>query len=83
MEIIIGAIVSLIVQFVKGKNSQYVTLAILAVLSLAAAGLYTVLVDTGYWDAVYGILVTAGAFYAFVIQRFEGGTLFSPEELER
>jgi hypothetical protein len=73
MEIFIGAIVSLIVQLLKSKSTgQYATLAILAVLSLAAAGIYTVLVNTGYWEAVYGILVTAGAFYAFVIQRFEG-----------
>jgi hypothetical protein len=26
------------------------------------------------WSTVYGILVTAGAFYTFVIQRFEGKT---------
>jgi hypothetical protein len=76
MEIIIGAIVSLIVQSLKSRfASQYATLAILAVLSLAAAGIYTVLLNTGYWEAVYGILVTAGAFYAFVIQRFESDKL--------
>lgn len=74
MEIIIGVIVSCIVQFLKGKLSNTsAILAVLAVLSLAAAGVYMVLVNTGYWEAVYGILVTSGAFYAFIIQRFESG----------
>jgi hypothetical protein len=40
--------------------------------SLIAAGVYTYLVDVNLWSTVYGILVTAGAFYTFVIQRFEG-----------
>lgn len=71
MELIIGAFVSLIVQAVKGKaGGEYSTLAVLAVLSLGAAGLYTALVSVGYWDTVYQVLLTAGAFYAFVIERF-------------
>jgi hypothetical protein len=32
---------------------------------------------------VAAILMTARAFYAFVIQRFEGKDLFFPDELER
>lgn len=31
----------------------------------------------------YTALVAAGAFYAFVIKRFEGAELLTPEELER
>jgi hypothetical protein len=54
------------------------------VLSLGAAGLYTALVAAGYWQTVAQVLLTAGAFYAFVIQRFESkAPLFSPEEMER
>ena len=34
-------------------------------------------------QALYQVLITAGAFYAFVIKRFEGKELFSPEEMER
>lgn len=75
MEILIGAFVSLIVQAVKNRaGSQYATLAVLGVLSLGAAGLYTALVAVGYWETVYQVLLTAGAFYAFVIQRFEQKT---------
>lgn len=72
MEIILGAAVSLLVQWLKsyGKN-QWHSLAILLVVSLSASSLYTVLVATGYWQTVGMVLVTAGAFYAFIVQRFE------------
>ena len=72
MEIIIGALVSLIVQGLKQKaTSQWQTLGVLLLLSVAAAGLYTVFVAGGYWETIANILIVAGAFYAFVIQRFE------------
>lgn len=78
MEIILGAAVSLLVQWAKKYgNNPWHTLIILLAVSLAAAGLYTALLNTGYWPLVGGILVTAGAFYTFIIQRFEtttGGT---------
>lgn len=85
MELIIGAAVSLIVQLVKSKaRNQWETLVILLGISLAAAGIYTALVATGYWSSVAAILIAAGAFYAFVIQRFESSEpLFSPDEVER
>lgn len=86
MELIIGAVVSLIVQGLKQKaTSQWQTLGVLLVLSIAAAGLYAVFVAVGYWETIANILITAGAFYAFVIQRFESTekSVFTPEELER
>jgi hypothetical protein len=54
-------------------------------LCLGAAGVYTVLVAVGYWETVVNVLILAGAFYAFVIQRFESKekSVFTPEELER
>jgi hypothetical protein len=53
MEIIVGAIVSLIVQALKGRvGGEYATLGILAVLSLGTAGIYTALVAAGYWQTV-------------------------------
>lgn len=84
MEIIIAAAVSLIIQWFKQKlTSEWQTLAALFVLSLAAAGAYAVLVSVGYWETVANILVIAGAFYAYIIQRFEKAkSLFEPEELE-
>jgi hypothetical protein len=71
----IGALVSLVVQALKSKfGGGWKTLAILAIVSLVAASLYTALVAVGYWQVVASVLVTAGAFYAFVIQRFEGSS---------
>ena len=79
MEIIIGAGVSLLLQWVKQKfTSQGQTLGFLLLLCLAAAGIYTVLVEVGYWETVAHILILAGAFYTFIIQRFEGEKL--PED---
>lgn len=76
MEIILGVVVSGIVQYVKTAfgTTSGATLAILAGISLLGAALYTWLSAAGYWDALYNILVTAGAFYTFIIARFENKT---------
>lgn len=72
MTIIIGAAVSLLVQWIKQKTTnQLETLLVLLGVSLGAAGLYCALVAVGYWETVANVLIIAGAFYAFVIQRFE------------
>ena len=72
MELIIGSAVSLLVQWLKIKftTSEYKTLAVLFAVSLLAAFIYTYLVAVGYWQTVASILLTAGAFYSFVIARF-------------
>jgi hypothetical protein len=84
MEIIIGAVVSLIVQWAKQKfTSEWQTLGFLLIISMGAAGLYAALVAVGYWQTIASVIMTAGAFYAFILQRFEGGSaLVSPEDLE-
>jgi hypothetical protein len=72
MEIILGAAVSLILQWLKQTfTSQWQTLSFLVILCLGAAGIYTVLVSAGYWETVGNVLIIAGAFYAYIIQRFE------------
>jgi hypothetical protein len=73
MEIILGVVISGLIEWLKTKfkTGEWVTLAILAGVSLVGAGLYTWLSSAGYWQAVYNVLVTAGAFYAFVLKRFE------------
>jgi hypothetical protein len=72
MTIIIGAAVSLLVQWIKQKTTnQLETLLVLLGMSLGAAGIYCALVAVGYWETVANVLIIAGAFYAFVIQRFE------------
>lgn len=72
MEIILGAAVSLLVQWLKkyGQN-QWHSLGILLVVAILASAGYTFVVATGYWQVLATVLVTAGAFYAFILQRFE------------
>jgi len=69
----IGIIVSLLVQWLKGKygTSSWKTLGILLGVSVIAAGIYTYLSYAGLWEITAQVLVTAGAFYTFVIARFE------------
>lgn len=73
MEVIIGALVSLIVEVLKKQfgTSEYKTLGVLLVISLVAAAAYTYLVTAGYWQTVASVLVLAGAFYTFVLARFK------------
>ena len=73
MELILGGAVSLLVQWLKSEfeTSEYKTLGVLFVVSLIAATIYTYLVSAGYWQTVAQILMTAGAFYTFVIARFK------------
>lgn len=72
MEYFLGIVVSLIIQFFKGKASlgEYGTLAAVAVLSFAAAAGYVFAVDTSIWPTVVTILTTSGAFYSFFLMRF-------------
>ena len=73
MEIaIVGAVVSLFTQWAKKQfgTNEYRTLAIVAVASLIAAAIYTYLKASGYWETFYGVLITAGASYAFIVARF-------------
>jgi len=72
MELILGALVSVVAQVSKKffGTSEYATLATVAGLSLASAGVYTWLGSSGYWESTQQILITSGAFYAFVIARF-------------
>jgi hypothetical protein len=73
MEYIIGIAVSLLVQWVKSNTNLggWKTIGVLLVVSLFGALIYTYLVHLGLWSSVANILVTAGAFYTFIIQRFE------------
>jgi hypothetical protein len=73
MEIIVGAVVSLIAQVVKkyfGTN-EYTTLAVVLGLAIVGAFAYSVLVSVGYWENFLLVLTSAGAFYTFIIERFK------------
>lgn len=73
MEFIIGPIVSLIVQWLKkrlGADVFSIYLSVI-VLSFTAAAIYVLIKDTSIWPVFMTILATAGAFYTYVIRRFE------------
>lgn len=73
MEIIIGVGVSLIVQGIKNwfGTSQMGTLASVLILSLVGAAIYYYVADTQYWRDLLEIGAIAGAFYTYIIARFE------------
>lgn len=73
MEAILGVIVSGLVQFLKRRlgTNEMQTLTLVGVLSLVGAAIYISLVNAGLWETVYQVIVTAGAFYAFILQRLE------------
>ncbi len=75
MEIILAVLVSALTQWLKQHMpNQYYTLGLVAVLSLVGAGIYTTLVDIGYWRGALQIMIIAGAIYTYIIARFEGGS---------
>ena len=73
MEIILGAFVSLIVQFLKKKmgTDSIGTLFTVVMLSFVVASSYVLLVETTFWPTILQVFITAGAVYAYIIQRFE------------
>lgn len=73
MEIIIGAVVSLIVQFIKryAGTSEYQTLGMVLLVSFVGAAGYVLLSGTPFWPVIMQVVVVAGAFYAYIIQRFQ------------
>lgn len=71
--VIIGAIVSLVVQVIKtyAKTDDTKTLISVVAVSLLAGGIYAFVKDTPYWQPVLNILAFAGSVYTFIIRRFE------------
>lgn len=66
----IGVIVSLLVQFAKKKlgTTSLGTLILLAAAALGAAIAVHFIKAYGFYDALLQVLVTAGAFYSFIIR---------------
>lgn len=73
MEIIIAAVVTLMVQWIKkiAGTSEFKTLILVVLMSLIGGAVYFTLSHLGYWDSFERILVYSGAFYTFIIRRFE------------
>ena len=73
--ILIGAIVSLLGQYLKNKFGTTSTGSLLLIVSISIiAALIMYFVDMfGYTEAFLQILTTAGAFYAFIINNIGKG----------
>lgn len=71
--VLVGAIVSLFVQFVKTHFATRKTETLLAVLifSLVSGAGYVFVRDTSYFQTVVQIILAAGGIYTFVIKQFE------------
>lgn len=63
-----GILVSLLVTFIKSKvkTGAFGSMLIVAGISMAGSLAYTALVHFGYWEAFLKIVITAGAFYAYI-----------------
>ena len=73
MEIIIGAAVSVLVQFIKkyAGTSSWITYFIVLVASVSAAVTYYLLQETELLTSIIQVLSGAGLFYTFIITRLE------------
>ena len=79
--IVVGVIVSLLVQWLKkvlgvsdlsnGDVKDMLAMAIVLVVSLVAGLIYQLFNAAPWWQGAYDSLVYAGAVYAFIILRFK------------
>ena len=71
--VVIGAIVSLVVQFLKTKygTQSNMTIAMVIAISVVVGAAYTLLKDTSVWQTIISILGFAGAVYTYILKRFE------------
>jgi len=78
MEILLGALVSLFVQFTKKVlgGGEFTTLLWTLCVSTIAAAIYVYLTNAGLWESVVQIMTIAGAIYTFIISRFTEGSTF-------
>ena len=69
-ELLIGAVISVLVQGLKKwTKNAYTTIAVAIVLSIGAALVFTL--APVWWEGAVAVFVTASAFYAVIIKRFE------------
>ena len=73
MEILIGSVVSLLIQLTKKYlgTERWVTVLFAVSSSLVAAVIYYALQETNLIDTAVRILTSAGAFYAFILKQLE------------
>jgi len=71
MEYAIGTLVSMAVEIFKAffpNAPQWVKLLAVLVLSLISAAVYNYFISVGMWESVAKIIISAGAFYSFIIR---------------
>jgi predicted membrane protein len=70
---LVGAAVSVLVQFIKNSvgTSRAFTVTVVIVLSLIAGTVYTFFRNTAIWEAGLQVLLYANAVYGFIISYFE------------
>lgn len=70
---LVGAFVSVLVQFVKSSfvTSRIGTVGAVIGLSIAAGALFWFFNDTKFWQASLQVLLYANAFYGFVIKQID------------
>lgn len=67
--VIVGAVISLIQQFLKQKSwSTNAKKALIIVLSLGASAVYIAFKDSAFWGTFVSILGSASAVYALLIK---------------
>lgn len=71
--LIIGVAVSMLVQWLKTKygTDSNKTLLVVFGLSIVTGTVYYFIKDTNYYQTILSILAMAGAFYTYILQRFE------------
>lgn len=65
-----GVVVSLIIEAIKSHfgGSTTATMTAVVIFSLVGGIAYTLLTHFGLWESFIGVLISAGAFYAFIIK---------------
>jgi hypothetical protein len=71
--VIIGALISALVQFLKVKfgTTSTVTLVIVSVISILSGTIYFFLKESQLLPSIISILGFAGAIYTYILKRFE------------
>lgn len=72
MEYILGVLASLGAEYLKKRigTDTLGTYLVVLLASFVLAAVYVFVKDTSIWPVLMQVILTAGAFYAFVIRRF-------------
>ena len=66
---IMGGLLSWFLEYVTKKFSKNEAKGLTIGLSIIVGGLYWWLSQTGSWESILGVLVSASTFYAFILKK--------------